>query len=284
MTVVDYADYQTPQAHATAIASTGVPLLAGDIILGTPLVGQALAAGASITAFSGAVTGIAYIAFVDALNSNGATSANPFLKVSMIWKDAVGGNTLPPQHWFPLQTNVSPASSNGLVCGRGPTDGAVLTVLIKNMDLVNAVTVDFELIQSARPITRHDWRNVSNNVSGNYTFGGLTVPTPVSDASSLLLGCSPGIPINGGAVASRINGLYAGQAQLEVSATAIATVTGFVYDPEFGTPLQQVFPPTPTPVNANIALPRLPLIVQIANGGGAAITATYSLVAQEFAS
>lgn len=268
--------------------------LPADATLGTPLSATSLAANTSVTAYSGPVGGISYSVFIDCLNTNGATSTAPFTKVSMIWKDGPGGNTLDIQHWFILQTNVAPASSNTLVVGRGPTSSRFLTVLLKNLDTANGITLDFQLMTSTRVITRHDWRSVSNNVSGSYTFTDTAVPTPVSDCAANILGTSAALGVLAGATTSRINGLYAGQTQLAVANISGTgpidfVITVGIFDPEFATPFRVIYQTTLTATvpglnTTNLSLPRLPSIIEFANNGSNTITFDYCLITQEFAS
>jgi hypothetical protein len=281
-TPTDYPDHQQSTVH-----------VATDTILGTPLSGFSLATGATKTVYSGPIQQTSYRLLAAAFNANGATSDNPFMKHALIWKDAQGGNTLDIEHWDQVQTNVSPAIDNALVTGRGPTKAGFLTWLVKNEDPANAVTVDAELLQSSRVVTRPDWRSVSNNYSGSYTGAWTTlggVSTPVSDPPKLILGCSPGITLAALAIANRLHAIFAGQAQININNGGAPLIVNFLsVNPEFSTILQQtdqiVLGANANVERANISLDRGPLFIEFANNSNVnATTFTYSMIAQEFAS
>jgi hypothetical protein len=291
----------SPALIAEQIALSGVPLLPQDTLLGS-IDSLLTVVPGNTTLYSGPVPGISYAISIDALNNGAPTT--PFMKLSLIWKNGPGGSTLAIQQWIILTTNVSPASSNTLVVGRGPTMSAQLTVIVDNYD-VNNITLDFGLWSSSRIITRHDFRSISNNISGSYTYDPASIglpawPTPVSANGINLLGTAPNLSIGAASSLARINGLYAGQAQLNVSGTSLAVytilVTLFAADPDLtgGSPSQwtQVYAGqfaggagiTGFLDALNLTLPRAPTLLWLQNQGTAGFTGKYSLVSQEFAS
>lgn len=288
MSTPDYPDWQTPQAHADAIALTGVGLLGSHVPLGSPLVGVTIPAGMSVTAFSDVVTGASYYISMSTLNVNGATSTAPFTKVTMSFKDQAGGTQLPLLQFFTLQTNISPADSNAQMVGKGPCDGGFLTIILKNTDPVNPVTVNFAFIQSGQAFTHHDWFPVSNNIAGDYTFfAGVPVSTPVSAPAADILGCSTAITIPAFATTGRINAFYNGQIQLCITqpSTGNLEYALIVFDPEFAFPAITLPSDNPNtkPVNGvNFSLPKFPVILQLTNLGNAPLTAAYSMVPQRY--
>jgi hypothetical protein len=294
------APLNAPLRGERGAVTGGARILPGATPLAT-FAGQSLAAGASFTAYAGPVSGHSYMLTLDTLNANGATSANPFTKVSFIWKDGPGGNTLDIQHWFILQTNVSPAKDNALVGGRGPIVSGFLVVLVKNMDPANAVTTDFKLLQSSRVVTRHDLRSISNNISGSYS-GVAQLPsfsTPTSDPPGLIGGMTnptipPVIPVNGSV--NRINALFAGQAQLCLTLTSAAALNVdaalIPVAPDFTSGLGNSWEQTITAAAGTkvitvpfVTLPRMPTVLSLFNNGTTTVVVdNYMLTLQEFAS
>lgn len=279
-----------PVGFQTVVSSPAFPLgttaIRSQQPLGTPLVGGTVAAGTTSTLFNGPVTSIAYEVAIDALCQAAPTA--PWIKGAFAWKDGAGGNTLHLQHWIMLQTNVSPANGNALICGHGPADASWLTVLAHNYDSADSL-VDFELFETSEPFTRHNLSSVSNNVLGAYTYGGQTFSTPVSDPAALFMGNSPLLVVGAGSTASRINGLFAGKVQLNVEQAApfAATVSLYGVHPDFAVPLQGIcsanMPASGFLQVPDLTIPRVPVVIQLANNSGAAGAFTYSLVPQEVA-
>jgi hypothetical protein len=273
-----------------------------DSIIGTPQAGTAIAAGATLTAFSGFVNQLSIATLSDCLNANLGTSPNPFLRHALLWKDGQGGSQLDFEHWFQLDTNVVAPGNNGLVIGRAPTKGPFLTWLIKNMDAVNGVTVDAEILQSSRFIARPDYRSMSNNISGSIAAYGNSpaVPTPLSNPVMLLLGAipAPGTTIAAGASVGRINALFCGQAALKVKASSGAAALNLnvqllTVNPDdgggnFTIPLDEFnlsgAANAATITKTNETLLRAPTIIVFTNNGSASCQAEYALAGQEFAS
>lgn len=279
-----------PVGFQTVVSSPSFPLgttaIRSQQPLGTPLAGSTLAAGTTATLFNGPVTSIAYEVAMDALCQ--AVPAAPFIKGAFIWKDGSGGNTLQLQHWIMLQTNVSAARDNALICGHGPADASWLTVLAHNYDSADS-TIDFELFETSEPFTRHSLSSVSNNILGNYTYGGQTFSTPVSDPAALIMGNTPLLAINPGLTAARINALYAGKCQLNVEQAApfAGAVTVYAVHPDFAVPLQiiysSVMPASGNLQVADLTIPRTPTVIVLSNTSGAPGAYQYSLVPQEVA-
>lgn len=254
--------------------------------------GTTFPAGVGVTVFNQAFSGVSYQVSLDFLTVNfpAPPTTTPFAKVSMIWKDQQGGTTLGIQHWFLLITNVSPASNNTLVVGRGPAESGFLQVIIKNLDTAD-VTGDFMLIQSGLPqATRHDWRSVSNNILNSYAFAGIQPwSTPISDEPNNILGYGNAINIGATLQVARINGLYAGEAQLcvEMNVSVALVITMLTVQPEFTFPMAPLYDATTTATKfvADLTLTRSPSIILLTNTDAATpVLVTYSLVPKEFAS
>lgn len=162
---VDYADYQTPQANATAISITGVPLLANPASLYS-VSSQVVTAGASATLNNAASSASTYVGgylsyeLRIALTVN-ALSLNPFMAFTLAWTDTPGGNVLYREEW------IIPGNSAGsLECvGTGPVRANYLTVSVTNEDASNSMTItQFVLYGNSRPAVNinPDLRNTIN--------------------------------------------------------------------------------------------------------------------------
>lgn len=291
----------SPAQIAAQIALAGVGVIPVDNELVNATVGGtgqvSIASGASSQVYAGIPNAISYKMSISVLN--GGAPTNPFCKVSFIWKDAPGGNVLMIQQWIVMTTNAAPANANTLVGGRGPTEAPFLQVLVKNYD-GTAVTVDFTLTGSSRLITRHDWRSVSNNITGTYTLGSIVASTPQSAPAVMYLGGSSGISVGASSSQYRLNALYTGSCQLVITALPAAAyditvnLSGIDSDLLFPLSDMNVFEKEyagPVPGSgfvaleqSLIALPRAPTIIRLSNNTSTAITIGYTLLGQEFAS
>lgn len=274
-------------AQASRSSQISVPS-PSDVPLQPQVSALVIAAGGQQPYRKLAISTPSYLVSVDGFN---AAPTVPFYSLAMQWKDPITNTILQEEKWILLATNVAPAMSNTLIGGRGPAKAARLDVVITNFDGANPITVDFSVYQSSRTIARDDWRSISNNISGTYTYGGLTFDTPVSEPTGLLLGCSPSIPLTlAQPTQSRVNALWAGQALLGMTITGTSPtglVTVYAVDPDFGTPLQPLYQwPITSTVFApqTMALPRTPSIIEFQNTGTNNMTISYALIGQEFAS
>lgn len=131
MTAADYPDWQTPQAHATQIANTGVPLLRFTNNLGFSA-SQTLAGAGNITLLASmAINQPGYEVAVTVSMPTGSGTA-PFIRLSLQWLDSV--------------SNIQMARRDVvLACGNAP--GNALTYYIRgpmhgNRFLIKAVNLD----------------------------------------------------------------------------------------------------------------------------------------------
>lgn len=257
----------------------------GQSLLAQPLSLASIAATSTVTVFDGPVTAPSYQLAMDFLCQ--AVPASPWVKLSIIGKDGQAGNTLSLEHYIALQTNAPVAAQNGLICGPGPLEASWLTMLLHNYDSAST-TADFELFQNNQTTQASRLANVSNNITGTYTYGGHTFSTPVGDPAALIDGCSPSLTIAAGSTQERIEPLRPGRAQLnveQVGAAFAGTVALYCVQPDFATPVQLIFGPVTIPASGvltvpatDINLPRTPVIVTLTNGSGAAQAYTYSLI------
>jgi hypothetical protein len=243
--------------------------------------GVVIAASSSVTYGPMAVNNPAYAVAIDALVNASATFG--LLLVSLVWSDPVTGLTVGAERWYYSGTTASPAISNGLTFGRGPTKAGQLTITIDNYDPAQSATVDVAVWQSSRVATRDDWR-------GNPNGGGyVTYTVPNTESLSCALGWVTAHALAASGQISYQCALYAGQAAFEFVSSATAAVG------------VEIFAPLPDRASGNwpvllenaaigevftgaLVLPRCPVVVQITNNSAAPTNVTFSLTALEFAS
>jgi hypothetical protein len=243
--------------------------------------GVVIAASGTVTYGPFAVNSPSYAVAIDALISASATFG--LLLISMVWSDSETGLTVGAERWYFSGTTASPAISNGLTFGRGPTKANQLTVTIDNYDPAQSATVDVAIWQSSRTATRDDWR-------GNPNGGGyVTYTVPNTESLSCALGWVTNHALAASGVVTYQCALYAGQAAFEF----VSSATGDVGI--------EILAPLPDRASGNwpvllenaaigelftgtLVLPRCPVIVQITNSSAASTNVTFSLTALEFAS
>lgn len=270
----------TYPAQGAGDFTPGAAITPADVAIITRT-GLNVPANSAVTIGPVAVAAPAYAIAVDALISGSATIG--ILKVLFNWTDAISGVLVAQEQWYITGTTVTPAATNGLHTGRGPTKANLLTVLVHNYDTAQAATVDLMVWQSSRIVTRDDWRGLAEG--GGY----VTFTVPNSEAQSGVLGWEDNASIAAGTSTVWLCPLYAGQASLSV---APSTLTGFVFAvivplvdrPSINWP--QIFE-TQIPAAGNtgyLALPRCPVLISISNTGSSPFTVFWSLLVQEFAS
>lgn len=275
MTVIDYPDWATAQAHADKIAITGAPLIPKDAQLfntstGGPIV---LTPGQTTTVLldQDMSSNTSYHVSVDGLTLT--AEANPFYRVALLWHD-LDETLVDGQHWNCLATDVSPAVNNTLIVGRGPCEAATVEVNLRSFALTQNITLDFVFDGSSRLFTDHNWTSFSNNTSGSAPF-----LTPISSPTSNLLGGTKGQVLAAGATLQRINALRSGR--LAFLLTQDAPLQSLDFDVYAVVP-DQAADPQPNLIHERgftgavfyqeFLCPRGPTLVVVTNRGGVATT------------
>jgi len=126
--LTDYADWQTPQAHATAIFDTTVPL--GIKPVNTFKATSVVAAASQLGLVAGAVIEQpSYQLYIDAGQATTAGTV-PFMRLSLTWRDTASGfAALPDVFWLPIGQTVF---TTYLITG--PCRGDQVDVLLNNLD------------------------------------------------------------------------------------------------------------------------------------------------------
>lgn len=164
MTVSDYPDYTTPQAHANAISVTGTPLLHGyNTIIGPSHVYNIPANGQSNTGALIPVSKPGYQMLLVLTTPNTVTV--PFATVVMRWFDPSGTVQVHRQDWTISGTV---AGSTGIQA-QGPTRGTFVQLTFVNLDPAVAQSISVTMMETTHHLARDDWRNgaLNNNPTNN---------------------------------------------------------------------------------------------------------------------
>lgn len=273
----DYQDWQTPQAHADAIAVTGVPLLANPV-QAYMVQGQNLPAGSNnnvlLDTAAQPVTDLsAALSYeVRGVIQSNAASLVPFCRLRFEWwADQAMQFLLYRDEWIiPCgDTNQGPTTY-----GSGPVRGGFLRVLVDNWDTVNAMTVnDFELYLSSRPcqFKQPDLRSANVNAHNP----AYSVPGD-GDNFDGLVGAIRNGALAAGQTVSWLFGLYNGAIDIQASVTG--TTPNVSMTPQYWSkhsnqllPLGNVVTLTGAALSqsARVVTPRWPLILTFAELSGA---------------
>jgi hypothetical protein len=200
MTVADYPDFTTPQAHATAISITGVPLLA---LAGTLLTSQVFNVPAS-SSLSSSVLPITQLGYEISLACSIPNTATvPFVDVDLLWTDPTGMITVAQEKWS------LPCASTGTFTqvGTGPTKGAQLQLKLTNQDPAQIATVTAVILSNSRVYNRDRWMPVT--LANIPTFTGLA-----GDPRREVLGLVDALSVGAGLTATRLVPPYHGDVLL----------------------------------------------------------------------
>lgn len=212
----DFPDWQVPQANATKIAATGVPLLrlstSKKFNLGTTIAG-----GASSTLLTaGVMTQPGYEIGFHAYLAAGVGTL-PFVAVELLWSDDV--------------TNIATARRDIVITAgngqanqvtsffNGPCRGNTLQVVAKNLDPAQTVTLDWTINQTSH-VYEHDQ-------AGQLAYP-ATAPNGYTNATgingtNLILWAHPTLAAGGSQ--AYLCALYGGDVFLQLDCTGLQTPT-----------------------------------------------------------
>lgn len=279
MSVADFPDFQVPQAHATAIATTGVPLLTVPNTLISALLQVVAAAGGTLVK-TATFTQVGYA--LQVIVNFPAAATNPFCEVALTWSDPVSGQVYDEAHYFVAG---AAGASGFTTLGNGPVRAGQLTVTVTNLDAAQAATVTLEVAQDSciRTADRWYWRNATDN--------GLTVPgftlaqlpddedvlgilhnlvVPASGSLVVLCGMAPGRSVQ---LSGTVGTISPSSLQFKVQAvpTSVYTTAGDLLDTT----------PTTAAWNYQFLMPRAPVIWTITNSSTVAGNVFAMLTAAE---
>lgn len=182
--MTDFPDWTAPQAHATAISTTGAPSLVFKRLIDV-LIGQSIAAASSITRPASGQFALNQPGYEIQLNVGTLGGTAPIVSVELQWFDSSFGARMDDEIYYFYSGNV-----NGhQIHGRGPTKGDQVVVIIHNYSATSAVTVSYTLLQTSRVFTREFWKTIGPNATAP-VFPGFTAATmnPSSGALAVSTG------------------------------------------------------------------------------------------------
>lgn len=174
---VDYPDFGAPQANATAISTTGVPLITNVQPLAT--ISQVAPAGGLVTIGPFFPTSPSYEIWLNSVMA--ASGATGPLLVSVGWYDDAGFNIISNEEY-----TIWPAALGGqhFVIGRGPCKGQALYITFQSYGLGANTTVTGAIYERSHIYTRDNWYTRFQSASAS----GVAMAT--YDTSALLVGAA----------------------------------------------------------------------------------------------
>lgn len=217
--MTDFPDWQSPQAHATAISITGAPLLN----LHNDLINQAGTIAAGNTILTIPDVGFAqpgWEALVQLEMPNTATK--PYPRVTFIWKDLALGTFIWQDAWHMMAGNI--LAGNNVYQGRGPTLGNRLGVTIENFDPAQILTYNIQVWQTSQLPARADFRQ---DDQGGFTQAGAinAVPT-ITDMVNNIIGAQRSAALGAGNAVTTVLPLFAGRARFAANISSANNLLG----------------------------------------------------------
>lgn len=267
MTEVDYPDWQTPQAHATQIAVTGVPLLRFTNNLGFAA-SAALVGAANVTLLpSMAINQPGYEVAVT-VSMPAGTGTLPFIRLSLQWLDSVS-NIQVARRDVVLACGNAPANALTYYI-RGPMHGNRFVVKAVNIDPAVTATIAWTANETSH-VYEHD-EAIQNAYAGTAP-NGFTNPAGVATAN-LVAYTAASIAASGSN--TFLCALQAGDVILNVDAIAAANTTKVeLFDPAgyitgtANSPIFGVDVAAAGSASIQLTLPFSPLLLKVTNLGTA---------------
>lgn len=274
MTTPDFPDYGTPQAHATAISTTGTPLLHGANTLDNHTTYNVPAGGFSSPFYVFSKPG--YVAEISALATAG--SAKPFLGLNLFWdNNAAGSHGVAQESW-----TLPAATGQQRCCLKGPVKGGSATFQLHNLDTVNVMPVTVDLIETTHHIARDDMRcDPCATVPGFTGAGG--------DPFGNILGAQIAATVPASSFKQWLLPPYSGQVvyNLFQSGPAVSLTTTFqAQDFTAGQPIFFWHNADSGAVQGpfTVNLPRCPTVLTLTNNATTAATVNWAVIPVEYAS
>jgi hypothetical protein len=212
-TPFDFPDWQTPQAHATTIASTGVPLLRLSNSVKTGTATTIVGAGTSTLLAAGSFTQPGY-EFAFRASMPAGTGTVPFVALQLSWSNA--GSGLGTARRDVVITAGNAAANAVTSYMNGPCRGDTLQVKAVNLDPAVTVTLDWALSQTSH-VYEHD--QASQLAYPATAPHGFSNPSAVPSTGVI---ANPAPALAGGATAAFLCALYGGDVFLSVDTTGIS--------------------------------------------------------------
>lgn len=154
--MTDFPDWGAPQAHASAISTTGAPPLVFKQVLDV-LIGQTIGVSTSLTRPASGTFPLNQPGYEIELNVATLGGTATVVSVELQWYDSTFGALIDDETYYFYSGNV-----NGhLIHGRGPTKGDRVVAIITNHSGANQITVSYTLLQTSRTFTREFWHTIT---------------------------------------------------------------------------------------------------------------------------
>lgn len=270
--MTDFPDWQAPQANATAIAGTGVPLLTSASLVTNQTKSVAAAATQVLGPFT--ISQIGYELLITA--SIPAAATNPFIEVVINWFDS-GTNTLMQTDSFAAVCGTA-TLTNFVTAMRGPSKADQVRISLTNADSAQAATVNVTMLQNSRvyPSDLLYWPNLWPTTLAVPVF---TLPTIPPDEDCL--GILSAVAIPASSSITRLMAPYNGPIIVGFNMnTGQLSSLNFFLAPE---PLSNygsnnpVFGATPPSSSFTVGGPRAPLRMVVTNTATTSVTVTMGL-------
>jgi hypothetical protein len=267
VTVADYPDWQTPQAHATQIATTGVPLLRFTNNLGFSA-SATIVGGATVTLLpSIAINQPGYEVAVT-VSMPAGTGTLPFIRLSLQWLDATSNIQVARRDVVMAAGN---AAGNALTYYiRGPMHGNRFIIRAVNIDPAVTATIAWTANETSH-VFEHD-EAIQNAYAGTAP-NGYTNPAGVATANLIAYTAAS---LAASAANIFLCALYAGDVILNIDSISAANATKVeLFDPSgyiTGAALSPIFGVTVAAAGSaslQLTLPFSPLLLKVTNLGTA---------------
>ena len=279
MTIQDYPDFQTPQAHATQIAATGVPLLRMTNNLANDF-NVTLAGGASMGLLTGAVINQPGYEITIQASMPSGTGTVPFIQVELLWWDGATG-------LFGARRDVVVTCGNGssnqlTYYLRGPMCADRFVVNAVNLDPAVTATLTWTISSTSHVYLYHE--------AVQYAYAG-TAPNGFANplgvpATQLLCKHSPTVAASG--TDKVLCALYLGDALLNVDNTGnTVAVTVEMQDPAglasgtAGATLFKEVVAASSAVSLPVTLPATPVLLEVLNTATVGVSVSEILLGQK---
>ena len=161
--MTDYPDYQTPQAHATAIYGTRVPAARGTTNLGSKN-NQTLAAGATVQLLNRAPLDQPSFEFILNCQLPSGALGTPFTLASFSWIDPATVDQVALRHFI----NASGDNVENKARVLGPVRAGQLTLSVTNEHASQQLTYDWSINAVSHFTTDDDYSNNDSQAVSGY--------------------------------------------------------------------------------------------------------------------
>lgn len=277
--MTDYADYQTPQAHATAIYGTKVPLARSVTAVGSAI-GATLNAGVNTPLFVNVAIDQPGWELEFQASLPGAVGTVPFALLRLQFLKSATTLIISNR---PMYAQVGQSTNQGVATGGyGPVRGDVVSLSLTNLDPAQVMTYSYAFSAVSHPHIRDVWRQ------DDYTaFPPATFTWPSGEPGIGWLATSTP-SIGPGGSTSRLIATYLGKVRMQIDNSANANAIQVTITDPVGnvTPSANYYDQTVAASalqRDEIWLPAKPVLLTMKNTGGAGnITGNVTLISSDY--